>query len=43
MSASENKAIVARFYEELWNDRVLSVANELFAQNCVTHQLSFGR
>ena len=42
MSASENKAIVTRFYEEIWNDRVLSVADELFAQNCVTHQLRSG-
>ena len=42
MSAAQNKAIVSRFYEELWNDRNLQVADELFADDCVTHQLRSG-
>lgn len=42
MSAAENKAIVSRFYDELWNDRILAVADELFAADCVTHQLRSG-
>lgn len=42
MSEAQNKAIVSRFYEELWNKRILSVADELFADGCVTHQLRSG-
>lgn len=42
MSTAENKAIVSRFYKELWNDRNLSLAYELFADDCVTHQLRSG-
>ncbi len=42
MSAKQNKAIVQRFYQELWNERNLTVADEIFAPNCVTHQLSSG-
>jgi len=42
MSAAQNKAIISRFYDELWNDRILSVADELFAGDCVTHQLRSG-
>jgi steroid delta-isomerase-like uncharacterized protein len=37
-----NKAIVRSFFEELWNQRKLSLAEELFAEDCVTHQLRFG-
>ncbi|HUS09106.1 MAG TPA: hypothetical protein VMZ30_01480 [Pyrinomonadaceae bacterium] len=39
MSAELNKAIVSRFYEELWNNRNIRVADEIFAADCITHQL----
>ena len=42
MPAEENKAIVMRFYEELWNGRNLDVADELIAPACMTHQLRSG-
>ena len=37
-----NLTIVKRFVEELWNRRNLDVADEIFATNCVTHQLRSG-
>ncbi len=39
MSVEQNKVIVRRFIEELWNDRNLNVADEIFAADCVTYQL----
>ncbi|HET9405875.1 MAG TPA: ester cyclase [Candidatus Sulfotelmatobacter sp.] len=36
------KDLVRRFVEELWNARKLEVADEIFAANCVTHQLRSG-
>ena len=42
MSAEEDKAVVRRFVEELWNDRRLDAADEIFHPDCVTHQLRSG-
>src|SRR5687767_6804824 len=42
MSIEKNRAIVKRFYDELWNQRRFSVADEIFAETCVTHQLRSG-
>jgi steroid delta-isomerase-like uncharacterized protein len=36
------KHIIKRFVEELWNARKLEVADEIFAEDCVTHQLRSG-
>lgn len=37
-----SKQIVQRFVEELWNARRLDVADEIFSEDCVTHQLHSG-
>jgi predicted ester cyclase len=42
MNEEECKKIVTRFIEEMWNQRKLQVADELFAADCVTHQLRSG-
>lgn len=42
MSVERNKKIVRRFFEELWNERNLEAADEIFAPGCVTHQLQSG-
>ena len=42
MSAEDGKRIARRFIEELWNERRMEVADELFAPDCVTHQLRSG-
>lgn len=42
MSAEQSKSIVSKFYNELWNERNLNIADEIFADNCVTHQLHSG-
>ena len=39
MNEEENKMIVRRFIEEFWNQRKLHLAHELFAHDCITHQL----
>jgi hypothetical protein len=39
VSEEQNKMIVRRFIEEFWNERKLHSADELFAPDCITHQL----
>jgi steroid delta-isomerase-like uncharacterized protein len=36
------KHIIKRFVEELWNARRLEVADQIFSEDCVTHQLRSG-
>jgi steroid delta-isomerase-like uncharacterized protein len=36
------KQLINRFVEELWNERRLEVAEAIFAEGCVTHQLRSG-
>ncbi len=38
----DNKRIVTRFVEELWNERKLEVADAIFDEDCHTHQLQSG-
>ena len=42
MSEEQSKAIISRFYDELWNERNLNVADEIFAADCMSHQLQSG-
>lgn len=37
-----NKQVIQRFVEELWNGRRLEVADQIFSEDCVTHQLRSG-
>lgn len=39
---NDPKQLINRFVEELWNERRLDVADEIFANDCVTHQLRSG-
>jgi predicted ester cyclase len=39
MSLEGNKALVRRFYEEVWNRSNVDVANEVFADGYVRHDL----
>ena len=34
--------VIKRFIEELWNGRKLDVADQIFSEDCVTHQLRSG-
>ena len=36
------KQIIKKFVEELWNARRLDVADQIFSEDCVTHQLRSG-
>ena len=36
------RQIILRFVEELWNARRLDVADQIFSEDCVTHQLCSG-
>lgn len=42
MSLDSNKALARRFIEEVWNGRQLHVADEVFADDCISHQLRSG-
>jgi predicted ester cyclase len=42
MSVEQNKAIVSRFYGELWNKRNFIIADEIISPDCMTHQLQSG-
>jgi len=42
VSEEKNKVILRRFVEEFWNQRKLHLAEELFAPDCITHQLRLG-
>jgi steroid delta-isomerase-like uncharacterized protein len=39
---NDPKQLIKRFVEELWNERRLDVADAIFAEHCVTHQLRSG-
>jgi steroid delta-isomerase-like uncharacterized protein len=38
----ENKRLIRKFVDQLWNDRNLELADEIFAEDCPTHQLQSG-
>ena len=42
MTLEDNKKLVTWFIEEIWNQRHLDVADEVFAADCITHQLRSG-
>src|SRR5262249_38723857 len=42
MRMEAEKDIIKRFVEELWNARRLGVADQIFSEDCVTHQLRSG-
>ena len=37
MSADENKALVRRFFEEIWNNKNIDVADQLIADDHINH------
>lgn len=37
-----SKHVIRRFVDELWNGRRLEVADQIFSEDCVTHQLRSG-
>ncbi len=39
MSAQENKALIHRFYEEVWNRGNVEFAHQVFAENYLRHDL----
>jgi predicted ester cyclase len=39
MNEEQNKIVVKRFIHEMWNQRKLQLADELFAADCIAHQL----
>ena len=42
MSVEDQKRVVRRFFEEVWNQRHSSVAAEIISPDCITHQLRSG-
>jgi len=42
MNEEPNKALVRRFIDQMWNQRQLELADQIFAPDCVTHQLRGG-
>lgn len=42
MSLEENKALVRRFYDEVWNKGNFDVADDIFAEDYVRHDLRPG-
>ena len=43
MGVDENKALVARFYDEVWNKGNVDVVHEVFADDYVRHDLRPGQ